>query len=213
MTLPVLTGPEYIEKLIIIDTMKKIIVLIAAAAFTFTAASAQSYKFAHVNFQELVQLMPEMDSARVQMDAANQETQETYGAMVQEFQDKYSQYEQKSGEWSAAIRQSKERELSEIQNRIQDFEQSVQQEMQQLQNQLMGPIYQKAQETVNNLAKEGGYIYVFDTTQVLYVDTAQSTDLTPQARTALNIPADRTIESLQQELQARAQAQQTTPQQ
>ena len=187
--------------------------MIAAAAFAFTAASAQSYKFAHVNFQELVQLMPEMDSARVQIDAANQETQETYGAMVQEFQDKYSQYEQKSAEWSAAIRQSKERELSEIQNRIQDFEQSVQQEMQQLQSQLMGPIYQKATEAVNNLAKAGGYIYVFDTTQALYVDPSQSTDLTAQARTALNIPADRTMESLQQELQARAQAQQSAAQQ
>ena len=201
------------EKLINCIDMKKIIVVIAAAALAAVAANAQSYKFAHVNFQELVQLMPEMDSARVQLDAASKEAQETLQAMAQEFDNKYSQYEQKSAEWSAAIRQSKERELTEIQNRIQDFEQSVQQEMQQLQNQLMGPIYQKAQETVNNLAKEGGYIYVFDTTQVLYVDTAQSTDLTPQARTALNIPADRTIESLQQELQARAQAQQTTPQQ
>ena len=185
--------------------------MIAAAALAFTAASAQSYKFAHVNFQELVQLMPEMDSARVQIEAANQETQETYGAMVQELQDKYSQYEQKSAEWSAAIRQSKERELTEIQNRIQDFERSVQQEMQQLQNQLMGPIYQKAQEAVSNLAKAGGYIYVFDASQVLYIDASQSTDLTPEARTALNIPADRTLESLQQELQARAQAAQTAP--
>ena len=191
--------------------MKRIIVMIAAAALAFTAASAQSYKFAHVNFQELVQLMPEMDSARVQIEAANQETQETYGAMVQELQDKYSQYEQKQGEWSAAIRQSKERELTEIQNRIQDFEQSVQQEMQQLQNQLMGPIYQKAQEAVSNLAKAGGYIYVFDASQVLYIDASQSTDLTPEARTALNIPADRTLESLQQELQARAQATQAAP--
>ena len=86
--------------------MKRFIVTIAAAALVFTAANAQSYKFAHVNFQELVQLMPEMDSARVQIEAANQETQETYGAMVQEFQDKYSQYEQKSAEWSAAIRQN-----------------------------------------------------------------------------------------------------------
>ena len=193
--------------------MKKFIIVIAAMGLAFTAANAQSYKFAHVNYQELVYLVPEADSARAQMNSASQEAQETLQAMAQEFDTKYSQYEQKSGEWSAAIRQSKERELTEIQNRIQDFEQSVQQEMQQLQNQLMGPIYQKAQETVNNLAKEGGYIYVFDTTQVLYVDTAQSTDLTPQARTALNIPADRTIESLQQELQARAQAQQTTPQQ
>lgn len=191
--------------------MKRFIVTIAAAALVFTAANAQSYKFAHVNFQELVQLMPEMDSARVQIEAANQETQETYGAMVQEFQDKYSQYEQKSAEWSAAIRQSKERELTEIQNRIQDFEQSVQQEMQQLQNQLMGPIYQKAQEAVSNLAKAGGYIYVFDASQVLYIDASQSTDLTPEARTALNIPADRTLESLQQELQSRAQAAQTAP--
>lgn len=192
--------------------MKKFIIIFAALGITFTAANAQSYKFAHVNFNELVQLMPEMDSARVQIDAANQETQETYGAMVQEFQDKYSQYEQKSAEWSPAIRQSKERELSEIQNRIQDFEQSVQQEMQQLQNRLMGPIYQKAQEVVSNLAKTGGYIYVFDASQVLYINAAQSTDLTPEARTALNIPADRTLESLQQELQAKAQASQAAQQ-
>ena len=92
--------------------MKKIIVVIAAAALAAVAANAQSYKFAHVNFQELVQLMPEMDSARVQLDAASKEAQETLQAMAQEFDNKYSQYEQKSAEWSAAIRQSKERELS-----------------------------------------------------------------------------------------------------
>ena len=191
--------------------MKKIIVVIAAAALAAVAANAQSYKFAHVNFQELVQLMPEMDSARVQLDAASKEAQETLQAMAQEFDNKYSQYEQKSAEWSAAIRQSKERELSEIQSRIQDFQQSIQQELRQLENQLMSPIYQKVQETVNSLAKAGGYIYVFDASQVLYIDAAQSTDLTPDARTALNIPADRTLESLQQELQARAQTTQAAP--
>ena len=186
--------------------MKKIIVVIAAAALAAVAANAQSYKFAHVNFQELVQLMPEMDSARVQLDAASKEAQETLQAMAQEFDNKYSQYEQKSAEWSAAIRQSKERELSEIQSRIQDFQQSIQQELNQLQNQLMAPIYQKAQEAVTVIAKAAGYIYVFDNSQVLYVDTAQSTDITPSARESLNIPEDRTLESLQQELQAQAAA-------
>ena len=189
--------------------MKKIIVVIAAAALAAVAANAQSYKFAHVNFQELVQLMPEMDSARVQLDAASKEAQETLQAMAQEFDNKYSQYEQKSAEWSAAIRQSKERELSEIQSRIQDFQQSIQQELNQLQNQLMAPIYQKAQEAVTAIAKAAGYIYVFDNSQVLYVDTAQSTDITPSARESLNIPEDRTLESLQQELQAQAAAAQT----
>ena len=194
------------EKLINCIDMKKIIVVIAAAALAAVAANAQSYKFAHVNFQELVQLMPEMDSARVQLDAASKEAQETLQAMAQEFDNKYSQYEQKSAEWSAAIRQSKERELSEIQSRIQDFQQSIQQELNQLQNQLMAPIYQKAQEAVTAIAKAAGYIYVFDNSQVLYVDTAQSTDITPSARESLNIPEDRTLESLQQELQAQAAA-------
>ena len=186
--------------------MKKFIIVIAAMGLAFTAANAQSYKFAHVNYQELVYLVPEADSARAQMNSASQEAQETLQAMAQEFDTKYSQYEQKANEWTPAIRQSKERELTEIQNRIQDFEQSVQQELRQLENQLMSPIYQKVQETVNSLAKAGGYIYVFDSTSLLYIDAAQSTDLTPEARTTLGIPADKTMESLQAELQAQAAA-------
>ena len=43
---------------------------------------------------------------------------------------------------------------------------------------------------------------------MLYIDDKLSTDLTPAARTALGIPEDRTLESLQAELQAKAQANQ-----
>ena len=41
---------------------------------------------------------------------------------------------------------------------------------------------------------------------MIYIDPAQAIDLTPEARKALNIPEDRTLESLQAELQAKAQA-------
>ncbi|MCQ2141427.1 MAG: OmpH family outer membrane protein [Bacteroidales bacterium] len=186
--------------------MKKII-LIAAMAFASVAAFAQN-KFAHVNFQELVTLMPEADAARAQMNAASKEADETYQAMVEEFQGKYQQYQQKAASWTQTIRESKEKELSDMQARIQEFGQNVQNELQQQQQQLMAPIYQKANETVQALAKEGKYIYVFDVTTLLYVDDAQSTDLTPAARKALNIADDRTIESLQAELQAQAAAMQ-----
>ena len=47
---------------------------------------------------------------------------------------------------------------------------------------------------------------------LLYLDPAQGIDLTPEARTALNIPADRTLESLQAELQAKAAAAQAQAQ-
>lgn len=180
--------------------------MIAALALICSAATAQSPKFAHVNFQELIQLMPEMDSARVQIEASQRDANEVYQTMVEEFQTKYAQFNEKQATWTNAVRESKQNELTSIQTRIQEFEQNIQQEMSQIQNALMAPIYQKAQQVINDLGKAQGFIYVFDSTQLLYIDPAQSTDLTADARTALNIPADRTIESLQAELQAKAQA-------
>ena len=179
--------------------MKRII-LIAVAACAALTASAQNLKFAHVNFNELVMLMPAADSARAQIAASQQEAQDTYKSMTDEFQAKYTQYQQKRSTWTPAIRESKEKELTDIQNRIEEFNQSKQQ------NQLMAPIQQRAIEAVNKLAKAGGYVYVFEQSSILYVDPAQSTDLTPAARKALNIPEGRTLESLQQELQAQSQS-------
>lgn len=191
--------------------MKRFFV-IAAMALICTAAMAQP-KFAHVNFSELVQLAPEADQARAAMNASSQEAQETYQAMVEEFQTKYQQYQSKASTWTQAILESKEKELTEIQQRIQEFEQSVQAELQQQQQQLMAPIYDKAQKVVTDLAKEGGYIYVFDMGTALYIDDSQSVDLTKAARKALGIADDRTLETLQAELQAQAEAQAAQQQQ
>ena len=185
--------------------MKKI-VFIVTMAFVSIAAFAQP-KFAHVNFSELVQLMPEADQARAAIAASTKEAQETYQAMVDEYNTKFSQYQQKASTMTAAIRDSKEKELVDIQQRIQEFGQSIELELQQQQQDLMAPIYQKAQETLTQLAKENGFIYVFDAASIIYIDSAQSTDMTSMARKALNIPADRTLESLQAELQAQAQGQ------
>jgi len=185
--------------------MKRIILIAAAAIFTFSA-SAQTLKIAHVNFQELYTLMPEADKARATMQASQKEANETYQSMVEEAQTKYSEYQQKQSTWTAAIKASKEQELTDIQNRIQEFQQSIQQELSDQQNQLMQPIITKAQEAVNKLAKAGGYAFVVDASQYIYVDPAQSKDLTPDARKALGIPDGRTLETLQKELQAQTEA-------
>ena len=191
--------------------MKRII-LIAATVLVSFAATAQDFKFGYVDFTELVQLMPEMDSARVQIDAASAEAQETYQAIVEEFQSKYQQFEQKQASWTPAIRESKAAELQQIEGRIQEFQQAIQQDLQQLQNQLQAPIYETAQKAVRELAAANGLALVFEKNSLLYVDPAQGKDLTPEARVKLNIPEGRTLETLQAELQAKAQAAQAQAQ-
>ena len=185
--------------------MKKIL-LIAAMAIMSVAASAQDFKWAYVDFNELVMLMPEMDEARATMTENQKTNEEILVAMYEEYQTKMQQYQQKAESWTPAIRESKEKEIMEIQSRFEQTQQSLQVELQQLQQNLQAPIYDKAQATVSDLAKAKGIALVFEKSSLLYLDPAQGLDLTPEARTALNIPADRTLESLQMELQAQAMA-------
>ena len=185
--------------------MKKII-LIAAMAVMSIAASAQDLKLAYVDFNEIIMLMPEMDQARATLEENQKTNEEILMAMYEEYQTKMQQYEQKQATWTPAIRESKEREIMDIQSRLEQTQQSLQQEMQQLQNSLQAPIYEKAQNTVNEIAKSKGIAAVFEMGSLLYVDPAQLINLTAEARVALNIPEDRTLESLQAELQAKAQA-------
>lgn len=183
--------------------MKRIF-LVAALAVISTAAFAQ--KFAHVNSQECMQLMPEMDEVRTQMDAIVKENQEVMKSMYDEYQTKVQTYQQKVATWTDAIKQSKEKEIVDMESRLQETQQNMQQEMQAIQNKLTAPVMQKFQDTLDKVAKEGNYIFVFDAGSALYVDPAQSTDLTPILRKALGIKEGRTLEALYTELQAKQAA-------
>ena len=161
---------------------------VAVASLFATAAFAQNVTTGHVNTTELIQLMPAMDTVRTRLDEAQKEANETYTAMGEEFQSKLATYQQKQASWTPAIKTSKEKEL------------------QQMQQSLQAPIYQKVNEAIQKIAKDKKLAYVFDVNSVLYVDPAQSIDLTPELRVILGIPEGRTLASLQEELQAKAAA-------
>jgi outer membrane protein len=185
--------------------MKKIII-IAVMAVMSVAASAQNLKFGYVNFNEIVMLMPEMDAARATMEENQKTNEEILMSMYQEYQTKMQDYQAKAATWTVAIRESKEKELMDIESRLQQTQQSLQQEMQQLQSSLQAPIYEKAQTTVQEIAKAQGLAFVFEESSLLYIDPAQGVNLTTEARKALNIPEGRTLEALQAELEAKAMA-------
>ena len=150
--------------------------------------------------------MPEMDEARATMDENQKTNEEILVAMYEEYQTKMHQYQQKAESWTPAIRESKEKEIMEIQSRFEQTQQSLQVELQQLQQNLQAPIVEKANKVISDLAKAKGIAAVYEKSSFLYVDPAQFIDLTPEARVALNIPEGRTLETLQAEMMAKAQA-------
>ena len=68
-------------------------------------------------------------------------------------------------------------------------------------------INEKAANAVKEIAKARKLLVVFDESQALYFDESAIVDITPEARKALGLAPERTLEALQAELQAQAQQQ------
>lgn len=183
--------------------MKKIII---AAAALLMSSSLFAQKFGQVDFQSCVFLMDDIIEAQLQLQSVQKETQDTYNEMVKDYQAKAEAYQSKQATWTASIRESKARELGELEQRIQEFAQTSQQEMQQIQQNLMAPIVEKVQNAVDQVAKEGEFVVVFDKGTVRYISESQCTDITDTVRAKLGIPADRTMEAFQAEVQAKLEA-------
>lgn len=171
--------------------MKKIVKLFLVVAFAGISVSAlaQAPKFAHINFQELVMLMPESDSATVKMEVFAKELQEQIEDLQKELQDKYTLYVAKNASWTAGVLEAKQKELNELNQRLEEFKQTAQSDYQRKQQELMLPILEKARNTISTVAKREHFVYVFDvsTGALSYFDEQQSTDLLPLVKKELNI--------------------------
>lgn len=172
--------------------MKKFALIIALAFLTFNLFG-QSFKFGHINTNELVMLTADADSAMVKLQAYQKELEEELVSMRNEFQNKFNTYQQKSATWSATVKESKESELQELDQRIQQFQQTAAQDLQQLHQSLFAPIFEKARNAISKIAKEKGLAVVFETSvnPLAYYNEAQSVDMLPLVKAELGVPAEK----------------------
>jgi outer membrane protein len=133
------------------------------------------------------------------MEKFSASMQETYNAMIEEYNTKITTYQQMSANWTPSVLATKQQEIQDLEARITQYNQNAQMDMNNLQQQLMAPIQQKANEAVTKVGKANGLIYVFDTSMgvIPYFDAAQSMDVTEQVKIELNIPLDKMLPQAQ----------------
>ncbi|MCC7233521.1 MAG: OmpH family outer membrane protein [Bacteroidia bacterium] len=156
--------------------MRKFFFLLLTSLFaTSWTAFAQNLKFGHINSSTLIQMMPATKQADSTLKKYGESLDGQLKAMTLEYQTKLHAYQSKMDSLPDAIRATKEKELNDLGNRIQDFQQSAQESMQSKKEELYGPILKKADEAIKDVAKEKSYSYIFDTSvgAVLY---AQDSD-------------------------------------
>lgn len=168
--------------------MKRIfkICLIAMMLVSAGFVQAQTLKFAHIDSQALIQAMPETAAAQKTLEEQAKGLEDQLASMQKEFQSKMAEYTQKADSLTDIVRQAKEEDLQNLNQRIQSFNTTASQKLQQKQGELMQPIFNKANEMIETVAKEQGVIYVFDANAVLYKSNA-SIDLLPLVKAKLGI--------------------------
>lgn len=148
--------------------------------------SAQTLKFGHIDFQQLLQLMPEREGAQKAMTKVQTDLETQLTSMQKELSDKSKEYIAQQKTLSDAVKATKEDELQSIQQRIQTFQQQAQENMQKEQEKLFQPIIEKARKAISEVGKEQGLMYVFEVNGVLY-HSEQSIELLPFVKTKLGI--------------------------
>ena len=89
--------------------------------------------------------------------------------------------------WSAALRADKEQEIMQLQERIQRFQENAQQSITQKRSELFQPIMDKLDAAIKKVATTGGYVYVMDKANVLFINESISVDLTNEVKKELGM--------------------------
>jgi outer membrane protein len=144
--------------------MKHIVKIMLGAALIMCVGlgSAKAQKFAYIDFQELMQLMPEYKKANTDMEAFGKTLQDQLRLMNEELEKKYAAYQKDEPKMADAIKDLKQKELRDMQTRMQEFQETAQENVRKKESELLKPIIEKAKATIATVAKEGGYAYVFD---------------------------------------------------
>ena len=135
---------------------------LGVALFVMSGVSNAQVKIAHVNTAEILDAMPDKATAEKSLEKYYGELQSQLETMAKEYQTKMQDYEANQATMSNLVKQSKEKEIIDLQTRIQTFQANAENEFESKRAELLKPILDKIQTAINNVGKEKGYTYVID---------------------------------------------------
>ena len=167
--------------------MKKVLKLTLAVVCVMFSTSLFAQKIGYVNTDEIITNMKETQDAYTQLEAYAKDLQAQMETIQVEFNNKLQEYQNATETMTDAVRQLKEKERTDLNTRIQEFQQVAQQDLQKKENELLAPIYEKVKNTIDEVAKAGGYTIILPGNALTYVDAAQVKDIGSEVKAKLGV--------------------------
>lgn len=156
----------------------QLLTLVFALSLTIGSSYAQkTLKIGHFKSAELIQKMPEYDSAQTKLQAYSVQIQGELESMVKEVERMQAEYESKADQLSDLLKQNKQKEIQDAYNRCQTFRQNSTVEIQAKQEELINQIFEKVRKAAQEVAKANKFDYILEENSVLWYAT-DSDDVT-----------------------------------
>lgn len=153
------------------------------------ANMAQAQKFGYVNSAAILTDLPEMKQMQSTLKAYEAILKKDGEAKVAAFQQKQAAAAKKKGEGEMTPKEEENvtAELQKMQEELYAYGQKMEGDMADKQQKEMEPILTKVNTAIQDVAKEGGFQYIFDAQSgvILYAD--ESTDVTALVKAKLGL--------------------------
>lgn len=165
--------------------IKKILLAVALAFPMFV--SAQTLKVGIVDTNAVLTAMPATQNAQSKIAETSKKYEDEYALLQEQLKKLYDEFQAMSDSEPQAIKDRKTRDITEMQQKIQNFLQNADQDLQKVQQELMAPIFTQVRNAVESVGKEGNFSYIQElNAQVLYY-AAPVEDITNAVKAKLGL--------------------------
>jgi len=167
--------------------LSKLVLVIALVLSAGFAGAQNTVKLGHIDSNKLLASMPGKDTLEKKLLDYRNSLESQMQSMYVEYQSKVQAYQDNAATMSDLIRQSKETEIKEMEQRIQSFQKTIDMDFQNKRSELFNPLLEKAQAAITKVAKDNSFTYVFDVSMgaVLYYE--KGVDIMPLVKKELGI--------------------------
>ena len=165
--------------------------ILAVLVFSALALAAQTEqpKYGHMNLGNLLDQMPQTKVAEDSLKVFAAVLSGQDSVMTQAFQKAYLQLQKEynDGGLTAVQVQQRQAELQKQQQDIQAFEEKAQQNLEAKRAELLNPILNKIKEAITAVAKENGFLMVFDVSTGSMLFASETIDVTALVKKKLGL--------------------------
>ena len=135
-------------------------------------------KYGHLNFGNLLSSLDETQAADSTLANYQDQLVAKGEEMAKKWQQKAQAFAQKAqaGELPPVKQQEQQQKLEEERAKILEYEQDVSKKVQQRRKELLEPIIAKVEAAIDDVAKENGYVMIFDTSVFNAILFAEESD-------------------------------------